>query len=120
MQERILRVALVVVGLVFLAALYPLGLLHIEEGVRMMLSLYVTLGVFLLLAVRKPSAHRSLIAFTAWSSLVHASLMAGQVYYHLIARVELIGVAFFYVIGIAFFLLAPPKTAAVLRSAPAR
>ena len=27
------------------------------------------LGIYLLLAVRKPSAHRSLIAFTAWSSV---------------------------------------------------
>jgi len=34
----------------------------------MMLSLYVTLGVFLLLATRNPSANRSLIAFAAWSN----------------------------------------------------
>jgi hypothetical protein len=38
----------------------------------MMFSVYVTLGIFLLLAVRNPSASRSLIAFTAWSSLAHA------------------------------------------------
>jgi hypothetical protein len=44
----------------------------------MMLSIYVTLGIFLLLAVRNPSAHRSLIAFTGWSSLAHASVMAVQ------------------------------------------
>jgi hypothetical protein len=34
-----------------------------EPALSMMLSLYVTLGVFLLLALN-PSAHRSLIAFT--------------------------------------------------------
>jgi hypothetical protein len=41
-------------------------------------SLYATLGVFLLLAVRNPSAHRSLIAFTAWSSFAHALVMSLQ------------------------------------------
>src|SRR2546430_13133796 len=41
----------------------------------MMLSLYVTLGVFLLIAARNASAHRSLIAFTAWSSFAHALVM---------------------------------------------
>jgi len=42
----------------------------------MMMSLYATLGVFLLLAARNPSAHRSLIAFTAWSSFAHAAVMS--------------------------------------------
>ena len=43
-----------------------------EPALSMMFSLYVTLGVFLLLAVRNSSAHRSLIAFTAcpaWRTL---------------------------------------------------
>jgi hypothetical protein len=44
----------------------------------MMMSLYATLGVFLLLAARNPSEHRSLIAFTAWSSFAHAALMADR------------------------------------------
>ena len=41
----------------------------------MILSLYVTLGVFLLLAARVPSAYRSVIAFAAWSSFAHALVM---------------------------------------------
>jgi hypothetical protein len=41
----------------------------------MMMSLYFTLGTFLLPAARNPSAHRSLIAFTAWSSFAHAVAM---------------------------------------------
>jgi hypothetical protein len=41
---------------------------------------YATLGIFLLLASRNPSANRSLIAFTAWSSLVHAAIMAVQAF----------------------------------------
>ena len=58
----------------------------------MMLSLYVTLGIFLLLAARKPSANRSLIAFTVWSSFAHAALMAVQAFRDFIPRRELAGV----------------------------
>ncbi len=68
-RERVLKVVLVVVGLFFSAAVYPLIMfLSREPALAMMLSLYVTLGIFLLLAAREPLAHRSLIAFTAWSS----------------------------------------------------
>jgi succinate-acetate transporter protein len=38
----------------------------------MLMSIYVTLGIFLLLAVRDPAANRSLIAFGGWASLAHA------------------------------------------------
>jgi hypothetical protein len=44
-----------------------------DTGDTMMLSLYVALGIFLLIAVRNRSANRSLIAFTAWSSSAHAA-----------------------------------------------
>src|SRR5579862_951773 len=67
-REKILKVVLVIVGILFLATVYPLVAMHLEESLQMMLSIYVTLGVFLLLASRDPSANRSLIAFTAWSS----------------------------------------------------
>ena len=75
----------------------------------MMLSLYVTLGIFLLIAARNPSAHRSLIAFTAWSSLAHAALMGTQAMRHIVARGELIGVAVLILIGVALLALAPAK-----------
>jgi hypothetical protein len=42
----------------------------------MIVGVYATLGVFLILAARDPAAHRSLILFTIWSSLVHAAIMA--------------------------------------------
>ncbi len=48
----------------------------IKPALSMMLSLYVTLGVFLLLAIRNPLANRSVIAFTAWSSFAHAAVRA--------------------------------------------
>ena len=44
----------------------------------MIVGVYMTLGVFLLLAVRDPAANRSLIWFTVWSSLVHGAIMAVQ------------------------------------------
>jgi hypothetical protein len=73
----------------------------------MMLSVYITLGIFLLLAARNPSASSSLIAFTAWSSFAHAAIMAVQAYRNWIARGELIGVAGFVIIGIALLALRP-------------
>ena len=44
----------------------------------MILGLYATLGVFLFLAAREPQRHFALIAFTIWSSIVHAGIMAVQ------------------------------------------
>lgn len=108
-RDRVLKISLVVVGLLFTAAVYPLAVMREEPALQMMMSLYVTLGVFLLVASRNPSAHRSLIAFAAWSSFAHASTMSVQAYFHTIARHELIGVAVFFIVGIVLLLLAPPK-----------
>jgi len=82
-RERALRVVLVVVGLLFSAAIIPVigGLRDTagsDTGDTMMMSLYFTLGVFLLIAVRDPAAHRSVIAFAAWSSFAHAVTMSIQ------------------------------------------
>jgi hypothetical protein len=114
MRERALKVALVVVGLLFVAAIYPLiFLLRQDPTLQMMLSLYVTLGVFLLLASPNPSAHRSLIAFAAWSSFAHAATMAVQAIGDVNERMHLlIGVAMFAVIGVILIALSPMKQAA--------
>ena len=45
---------------------------------HMILVVYATLGVFLILAARDPADNRSLLLFTAWSSIAHGILMAGQ------------------------------------------
>ena len=110
-RGRAMKVALVVVGLLFVAAIYPLVfLLHQEPTLQMMLSIYVTLGVFLLVASRNPASHRSLIAFAAWSSLAHAGVMAVQSVGDVSERVHLlIGVAMFAVIGIILLVFAPAK-----------
>ena len=108
--ERALKFVLVVLGLLFCAGVYPLVLMAKEEpALAMMMSLYVTLGIFLLLASRNPSAHRSLIAFAGWSSFAHATVMAVQAYLGFIARRELIGSAVFILIGVALIALAPTK-----------
>ncbi len=114
-RERALKVVMVLVGLLFTAGVYPLigSLLHpadSDTGDTMMLSLYVTLGVFLLIAVRNPSAHRSVIAFAAWSSFAHAMAMS-------ILGLEipsqkvgfLVGSAVLVVIGVALIALNPAK-----------
>src|SRR5439155_21723272 len=80
-KERTLKIVLVLVGLLFSAGIYPLigSLLHpadSDTGDTMMMSLYFALGIFLLIAVRNPSANRSLIAFAAWSSFAHAVAMS--------------------------------------------
>ena len=109
-RERLLKVVLVVVGLLFCAGVYPLVLMAKQDpALAMMMSLYVTLGIFLLLASRNPSAHRSLIAFAAWSSFAHAAIMSIQALLNMIARRELIGSVVFGVIGIALIALAPAK-----------
>jgi hypothetical protein len=107
-RERVLKIVLVVVGLLFCAAIYPLILMAKQDpALAMMMSLYTTLGIFLLRASRNPSAHRSLIAFAAWSSFAHAAVMSFQALLNMIARRELIGSAVFAVIGIALIALAP-------------
>ena len=117
-RERALKVMLVLVGLLFTAGVYPLTMfLRREPALAMMLSLYVTLGIFLLLAARNPSANRSLIAFTAWSSFAHAAVMAVQAYQKLIGRGELLGVAALAIVGVALIALAPAKQSKELGSA---
>jgi hypothetical protein len=117
-RERTLKVVLVLVGLLFSASVSPLTLFFRQEpALAMMLSVYATLGVFLLLASRDPAANRSLIAFTAWSSFAHAAVMGAQAYRNLVARGELIGVAVLVVIGLILIVLAPAKQSAARAAA---
>ena len=107
-RELALKIVLAVVGLLFLALIYPLAIfMRQEPALSMMFSVYVTLGVFLLLAIRNPLANRSLIAFTAWSSFAHAAVMGTQALRDMISRGELIGVAMLAVIGATFIAFAP-------------
>ena len=112
-RERALKVVLVIVGLLFVATVYGLVKLREEETLQMMLSIYVTLGIFLLLASRNPSANRSLIAFTAWSSFAHAAVMTVQSLHDVGQRVHLlVGSLAFVVIGVVLIALGPGKVKA--------
>jgi hypothetical protein len=82
-----LRIALLVVGLIFIVGIYPLTILwpsgwswHTGQShyLPMILGIYATLGGFLVVASRNPLAHLSLIWFAIWSSVVHAGVMAVQ------------------------------------------
>jgi hypothetical protein len=84
-----LRIVLIVVGLTFIFGIYPLGLVwpsgwtwghgH-SHYLMMIIGVYATLGVFLLMASRDPDAHKSIIWFTVWSSVVHGAIMAWQAF----------------------------------------
>ena len=86
-QDKLLKLALRLFGVVFMLV-YPLAILwpsgwqwHGGEGMyyfQMIVGIYATLGIFLILAAKNPAEHRSLIAFTIWSSVVHAVIMAVQ------------------------------------------
>src|SRR3982074_2367544 len=116
-RDRALKVVLVLVGLAFLAVIYPLATsvrvgwqANKEDALPMMLSLYVTLGIFLLLAARNPSANRSVIAFAAWSSFAHAAVMAVMGVRLANERGDLlIAATVFGAIGAVLIVLAPAK-----------
>ncbi len=85
--SKYLRIALLLVGLIFIFGIYPLTIIwpsgwswHPGQSdyLQMILGIYATLGVFLIIASRNPLAHLSLIWFTVWSSVVHAGIMGVQ------------------------------------------
>jgi len=86
-KEDYLKLALRLFGVVFLLV-YPLSMVwpsgwvwHGGEGVyyfQMIVGVYAVLGIFLIMAAKKPKEHLSLISFTVWSSVVHALIMAAQ------------------------------------------
>src|SRR6516164_5845785 len=115
-RVRFLQIALVVVGLIFIFGVYPLMMYLWPSGWRwqpnqpeyeqMILGVYATLGIFLLLASRNPSEHRSLIAFTAWSSLVHAGIMAVQAFRNVGERGHVVGdIPALVIVGVALIVL---------------
>src|ERR1700674_4098692 len=116
-RERARKILLVLLGLLFVAAVYPLMTsvrsgwqANKEDALPMMLSLYVTLGIFLLLAARNPSANRSVIAFAAWANIAHAAVMAVMAVHLPNEREDLlVAGAVFAVIGIVLIGLAPAK-----------
>jgi hypothetical protein len=90
-RQKLLQITLIAFGAIF-CLVYPLAIVWpsgwawhdgppaASNYFIMIVGIYATLGVFLIRASRDPSAHRSLIDFTIWSSVVHALIMAVQSY----------------------------------------
>jgi hypothetical protein len=117
-RERALQVVLVVLGLLtvvtninplvtyFLAGLRPTA----GTTAPMFWTILATLGVFLVLAARNPSAHRSLIAYAIWSSVAHTAVMTLMAIQLPTKRGELLaGVAVTGLAAVLLFVFAPRK-----------
>jgi uncharacterized protein DUF6632 len=119
---KYLRIALLLVGLIFIFGIYTLTIIwpsgwvwhtgHTSHYLQMILGVYATLGVFLLIASRNPLAHLSLIWFTVWSSVVHASTMAVQSLMNSEQRGHLLGDVPALVVVAAVLALLTPRGAA--------
>jgi hypothetical protein len=119
-RERLTQIVLVIVGLINLSMIYFLYkdlwhsnwlLVQKNEIDPMFLSFFIPVGVFLLLAARRPSAHRSMIALVAWWNISHASVMAIQTveaWTHGVHR-NFMDVIIFLVIGVVLLALLPAK-----------
>jgi hypothetical protein len=111
----VLQVLLVLGGLFFVAGIYPLVTSvpqHDQSayGDQMMLAVYFVLGIFLLLAVKTPQAHRSLIAFTGWGTLAHDAIMAVQAYQQKQLRSELLPLVVIALLSVALIFLTPSSS----------
>jgi len=114
-----LRTVLLVFGLVFTFGLWPLMVFwpsgwHWQPGQAeyepMIIGVYAVLGIFLVLASRNPGRHRSLILFAAWSSVVHALVMAVQAMRDPAERGHFLGdVPILLVVGVVLLAMAPKE-----------
>jgi hypothetical protein len=123
-RERLTQIVLVIVGLVNLALIYFLymDLRHStwllkgkNEIEPMFLSFFIPVGVFLLMAARRPSEHRSMIALVAWWNISHGVVMAIQTVEARIHGVhrDFTDVVVVIVIGAVLLALLPAKREAV-------
>jgi hypothetical protein len=123
-KERLTQIVLVIVGLINLSLIYFLyldlrhssWLLEQKNEVEpMFLSFFIPAGVFLLLAARRPSEHRSMIALAAWWNISHSVVMAIQTVEARIHGVHrnFTDVVVFIVIGGVLLALLPAKRRAV-------
>ena len=126
-RQRLTQIVLVIVGLLNLPQIYLLymDLRHSSwlleqknECEPMFLSFFIPAGVFLLMAARRPSEHRSMIALAAWWNIFHGVVMAIQTVEARIHGVhrDFTDVVFFIVIGGVLLALLPAKREAVASS----
>lgn len=119
---RLLKVALIIIGLFFIFGIYSMMMWVWPEGwgwtprqpeyEQMIMGIYATLGVFLILAAKDPLANRSLIWFTIWSSIVHGAIMLVQAIVDESERANLLGdVPALFIVAALFWYLMPRKSA---------
>jgi hypothetical protein len=119
-RDAYLRIALIAVGIIFIAGIYPLMMVwpsgwawhtgHSDYPL-MIVGVYATLGVFLIRASRKPREHLSLIWFTVWSSIVHAGIMTAQALARPESHGHLVGdVPALFVVAVVLIALTPRAT----------
>jgi hypothetical protein len=115
-REIYLRMALRLFGVIFiivyfLMKFWPAGWRWIpnqHEYEQMILGVYATLGIFLILAAKRPFENLSLIWFTVWSSWVHAGIMAVQAFMDEGEQGHLVGdVPALILVGVVLSVLAP-------------
>ena len=121
-RERLTQIVLVVVGLVNLSIIYFLykDLRHSSwlldgknEVDPMFLSFFIPVGVFLLIAARRPFEYRSMIVLAAWWNISHGTVMAiqtVQAWNHGVHR-NFADVIVFLVIGVVLLVLLPARRA---------
>lgn len=118
-KEKYLKIALVAFGVIF-CLVYPIGMIwpsgwvwHGGEGMyylQVIAGVYAVLGLFLIAAAKNPSANRSLIYFTIFSSIVHAGIMAVQALGDAHEHGHLIGdVPALLLVAVVLWILAPAK-----------
>lgn len=115
-RDRALKVLLVLVGLTLLACVYPLATSlwqgpngGVSAPDQMILGIYFPIGVFMLMAARDPSAHRSLILCFAWSTLGHDAVMWIQAVQGKSMRDDALPLTVIFVVCVALLALAPQK-----------
>jgi hypothetical protein len=115
-RVRCLRYALILVGLLFTAGVYPLAMAwwpsaarwQVDDGAQMILAIYISLGILLLLASRNPLRNRSLIWFAVWSSVAHGGIMAVQAIHSSANHTDRVaGSAVMFVVAILLGVLMP-------------
>lgn len=87
-KTKYLSFALYAIGVIFIIGVPAMMMVVWPEGwswspsqpeyEQMIMGIYITLGIFLIRAAKKPMEHASLIWFTIWSSIVHGAIMLVQ------------------------------------------
>ena len=117
---KYLQIALYAIGAIFIAGvpammmwIWPSGWSWAPaqpEYEQMIMGMYITLGVFLILAAKDPLANLSLIWFTIFSSIVHGGIMLVQALVDETERANLAGdIPALFLVAIVLFFLVPKK-----------